>query len=515
MMNLVLIRGNEHGLLPVRLLSEIAGPGINIRTRAGQELPGPEELVLVDFPDPQDSVACIRRLREAGCICPVMLVAPEEQLPPFRELAPLRIASFIPVPVQQAAAAAALQQAAEQVQMFRHRYVPRTDYTRLKASLNRMRMSRLYEQVSSGDVQCLESLEAFNSAFGTEFAPGPLACLGVQVDTEKRDSVPSWSLLEEAMAGFAAARNLYAVQLRLAGFGGCLFSVGSLSLQTLAEEFYDAMRGACLPGEHVTVSLAGPAADITGLPQLFQHTVDGLRNRISLGVDRVIDIRAWKMADFPVSRILSSDRMIALCASLDVGDLDSVERQIEEAVTALGQVPRVSAQSIYMTAMRFYETFRDSRLHGPEGGNSDIEFFHQLDTCWSLDMLQAVLRQYCRTMMNSGSDALTGGPVSQSLRYINENLSAPLSLQSIARQAGLSPSYYGTLFKQQMGCTFIEYIQSRRISAATRLLVETGDTVAEIARQVGFSDYRYFSRLFTRMTGMTPTHYRRQHREQV
>ena len=515
MLNLTLIRGTEHGLLPVHLLTEITEQDINIRTISEREMPGMEEVVLVDRPDPQDSLACIRRLRAGGCWCFIILVAPEERLPAFHELAPLLIAAVVPTPVQREVLSAALQQAAAQVQSFNSRYIPRSDYVSLQESLRLQRMERMYRQITGGETACLESLDAFNTAFGSDFEPGPLACFGIQADPAvfSAEVQSAWPALAPEIRVFFRAHGLYAEQLQMAGFCGCLFSPAGQSLSALAGELYAALRRSLPPADHLTVSLAGPAADISALPLLFQNAVDGLRNRISLGTDRVIDITAGHMTDYPASRILSTDRMIALCASIDVGDLDSVEQQILQAVEALAEVPQVSAQSVYTLAMRFYEIFRDSSLHGLEcgaRGNSDAAFFLQLDSCSSLEQLAELLTVWCRKLLDSAA-SLPAGPISQSLRYINASLSRPLSLQDIARRAGLSPSYYGTLFKQQMGCTFIEYVQTRRISASTRLLAESDRTIADIARSVGFSDYRYFSRLFTRITGMTPTQYRRQH----
>ena len=130
-----------------------------------------------------------------------------------------------------------------------------------------------------------------------------------------------------------------------------------------------------------------------------------------------------------------------------------------------------------------------------------------------MEMVLQTLTRWCHYFLDEGNEsAVPSGPISMALQYIEHNLDKPMSLQSLAQQVHLSPSYYSSLFKQQVGCTFCEYVQTRRISTSISLLVETQLTVAEIARRVGFSDYRYFSRLFSRIVGMNPTQYRKRHR---
>ncbi|MGE7110596.1 AraC family transcriptional regulator [Lysinibacillus sp. NPDC047702] len=97
--------------------------------------------------------------------------------------------------------------------------------------------------------------------------------------------------------------------------------------------------------------------------------------------------------------------------------------------------------------------------------------------------------------------------------YIEENYAQPLTLESMGKALSYSPSHLSIQFKQQLGCSPIEYLIQHRIDKATILLVKTDASLREIAMSVGYSDVYYFSRLFKKRVGISPTQFRQ--REQA
>ena len=89
--------------------------------------------------------------------------------------------------------------------------------------------------------------------------------------------------------------------------------------------------------------------------------------------------------------------------------------------------------------------------------------------------------------------------------YIDKNyMSSELSLTNVADAAGVCPTYLSTLFKKETGRNLSEYINSVRIERSKALLCCTSKMIYEIAYEVGFQDYRYFSQIFKKCTGQTP-----------
>lgn len=95
------------------------------------------------------------------------------------------------------------------------------------------------------------------------------------------------------------------------------------------------------------------------------------------------------------------------------------------------------------------------------------------------------------------------------MAFLHENYAETISRRDVAQHVGISEDHLTFCFRQELGTTPIEYLQRYRINQAKRLLQETGQTVTEIAQNVGFSDSGYFSRIFRRETGMTPESFRR------
>ena len=95
------------------------------------------------------------------------------------------------------------------------------------------------------------------------------------------------------------------------------------------------------------------------------------------------------------------------------------------------------------------------------------------------------------------------------IQYIHSDISRKITLEDIGKHTFFSPVYCDTVFKKEMGRSIIDYVLDRRIDEAKRLLIEGSTSLATISEYVGFNDYNYFSRVFKKRSGYSPTAYRR------
>ena len=93
--------------------------------------------------------------------------------------------------------------------------------------------------------------------------------------------------------------------------------------------------------------------------------------------------------------------------------------------------------------------------------------------------------------------------------FVEKNyMNCDISLNTVAEYIGLSPTYFSTIFKQELGINFIDYLTKTRINEAKILLRSTDKRISDIAMEVGYRDQHYFSSSFKKYQGDTPKAYR-------
>ena len=94
------------------------------------------------------------------------------------------------------------------------------------------------------------------------------------------------------------------------------------------------------------------------------------------------------------------------------------------------------------------------------------------------------------------------------VEYVRVNAAELGSVAQVVQHFGYNAEYMTTLVRGATGLTVLEHIHRAKIEEAKKLLLSTSLAVGEIASRVGFTDARYFSRLFRRETDLTPSEYR-------
>jgi len=98
--------------------------------------------------------------------------------------------------------------------------------------------------------------------------------------------------------------------------------------------------------------------------------------------------------------------------------------------------------------------------------------------------------------------------IQRAKEYISKYYKTNIKANEVADAVNISPNYFSTLFKLKTGKSFTNYVNDLRIREAKTLLAETPFRISEIAKIVGFQEYKYFVEVFKRHTRMTPSEYR-------
>jgi two-component system, response regulator YesN len=98
--------------------------------------------------------------------------------------------------------------------------------------------------------------------------------------------------------------------------------------------------------------------------------------------------------------------------------------------------------------------------------------------------------------------------VKQACGLVHKDLSIAVTLTEVADEVNMNASAFSRLFRQEMGCSFSEFVTSARMNKAKKLLIESNLRVNEIAQEVGYLSVSHFVQVFGEFSGMTPGRFR-------
>ncbi len=137
----------------------------------------------------------------------------------------------------------------------------------------------------------------------------------------------------------------------------------------------------------------------------------------------------------------------------------------------------------------------------------DIETLTSVEKCHLF--FRELVHDYCELVHKytfNGYSTL----IRKTLICISTDLKADLSLSALAKHLSVNASYLSSQFKKEVGVSLTDYVNNSRIDRAKQLLLETNLPIKSIAEQCGISDIYYFGRLFKKITGVSPTEYRKE-----
>ena len=136
--------------------------------------------------------------------------------------------------------------------------------------------------------------------------------------------------------------------------------------------------------------------------------------------------------------------------------------------------------------------------------------FHRDDAGSPLGIDEAVTALCCRLRNETRTQKyVSSRKLATCMEYLSCNLENPPRLSDAARLVGVHPMHLARLFRERLGYSMGEYVRRSRIDWARDLLERDEHTISHIAIRVGFADHAHFSRTFVRITGCTPSWYRK------
>lgn len=139
------------------------------------------------------------------------------------------------------------------------------------------------------------------------------------------------------------------------------------------------------------------------------------------------------------------------------------------------------------------------------------DFAMKIEACKSTtecdELFYSLVIKYARLVQKHSNKGYSL-PVQKVITCIDTDITADLSLKTLARTLSVNPSYLSTLFKKETGVTLTEYVNKKRVEKAKQLLKIGNVQIQTVAQSCGMLDVNYFTKIFKKYAGVTPREYR-------
>ncbi|MBW5445017.1 response regulator [Cohnella sp. CFH 77786] len=192
------------------------------------------------------------------------------------------------------------------------------------------------------------------------------------------------------------------------------------------------------------------------------------------------------------------------------------ETALKELNDSFRRLPDVSAERAEpILHYLCLHLFREMRAIDVLSREEEAEIWRRIDRNPGVRDTLAVINQLVDRSLDSVMKKKTSDVLMLSARdFIERSLSSDLSIDTLADYLGISGSYFSLLFKQHFGETFVEYVTRQRMEMAKSLLALSDKSVTQVGQMVGYAERRYFTRVFSKYTGMLPSEFREMHQKQ-
>lgn len=272
-----------------------------------------------------------------------------------------------------------------------------------------------------------------------------------------------------------------------------------------------------------------PVARPRELEESFREAERALAARFTMELNRIISVEDIRMAQnvdtLDDIEITSFGEIEKTRTMLEKFLNNGAEDEIDEFVDVyINELPEENLKSVlmrqyiimdaYIVMMSFCE-----KIEGIEGEMQaqSEELKNSMKTIQTLEEIKNYIRMLLKKIIGV-RDTISGRRYSDIIEIAKDQIrktymSDEISLNTIAAEVGMSPSYFSSIFSKEMGKTFVEYLTEIRMDRAKELLMCSSMKTSEIGYEVGYKDPHYFSYIFKKTQNCTPKEFRARGKE--
>ena len=272
-----------------------------------------------------------------------------------------------------------------------------------------------------------------------------------------------------------------------------------------------------------------PVARLRELEESFREAERALAARFTMELNRIISVEDIRMAQnvdtLDDIEITSFGEIEKTRTMLEKFLNNGAEDEIDEFVDVyINELPEENLKSVLMRQYIIMDTYIVmmsfcEKIEGIEGEMQaqSEELKNSMKTIQTLEEIKNYIRMLLKKIIGV-RDTISGRRYSDIIEIAKDQIrktymSDEISLNTIAAEVGMSPSYFSSIFSKEMGKTFVEYLTEIRMDRAKELLMCSSMKTSEIGYEVGYKDPHYFSYIFKKTQNCTPKEFRARGKE--
>lgn len=486
------------------------------------------DILLTDIRMPgTDGLAMIRAVKDLVSDCKIIILTGYRDFDYVQEAIKLGVFDFVLKPTKIEELTAVLSRAVNELKCL------------LKRSEELGKLKKLFEQ----NIPVLKEKLLYDILYGInpnrESVPAQAELLGIRIerfilavveidheDEERKFSQFDYHLYQFGIINtfrdvFSEAFDLISIGLN---GGGAAFVLQSKVnppeyMATINEKcaYFQEIIANCF-GFTVTVAVSAEGTGVMQLAEKLRECREGLEHKFYLGSNTVIfygDLKGFiRFEDYSV---LEKTQKLLL-DGIKTGNERVVGSRLEDIFTAIGSLERVNMEYLKEFYWGTINSINNIRLSVAQAENDKkaatlhlASMQRMIGETESIAELNGLLKEASLSItakVNQYNNKSIKLILRRAMDYIQEHYSEQVTLNEVADNVYVSTCYISRLFKKELGRNFVDYLNGIRMDKARELLRDPRYKTYEVAEKVGIPDAHYFSRLFKKVVGLTPTEYR-------
>ncbi|WP_026651970.1 response regulator [Butyrivibrio proteoclasticus] len=264
----------------------------------------------------------------------------------------------------------------------------------------------------------------------------------------------------------------------------------------------------------VTIGVGNVCSDLGDISTSYQGAREAVSYRVLYGSNKAINISEVSPRDTDSDETSEEDALRDVFKKIKMADESEVyEAACKYIDDSLAKQSSIQNYRFFVMDIvsELYRFAKNNQLDINEIIDKNIDIYNRVQQMEKSE-LSRYFGQICVKMhelIGHKRQDTTKGFVSKAVDYVHDHYdNQDLSIDFICNYLGVSSAYFSTVFKKETGKTFVGYLTDYRMDKAVKMLIETDEKTYVIAQQVGYSDPNYFSYVFKKQFGMSPSKYK-------